>query len=602
MDKLKYIKLENEDGSYTDSIPLAVDSDHVDVNGSTLTNELNNKANISNINNLQNQINGLASGSPLVASSTSGMTDTTRIYVNTTDGNWYYYNGSSWVIGGRYQSTGIANQSIDYLKLNQMLEDTLKCDYTPINMGNITYGELVTITNNNIEKVTNNSFGYYKIQLQANNIYLLSSLRIITDAKKTYGYILVDDNDNIIEYAPLPNENTFDFNIIKPTQNCYCYLQVRQNLANVQWINLILENTFIYKLSNLESLYTDYDNVFLKNLTNDIFENKNIAYLVAGSNYLGVNVFNTYETTSRWKLHKFPMFKNLTYKLKSINYQKIVGIVITNYAGIPIYQSANAQSPSLEITEYNFKAPINGYIYICEDTQDETHYKASYYVPYNTEIINVNDKFANKIISCIGDSIVEGANNNGGYPASLQNLLPNTLIVNKGVSGSTIAFNTGRRSIAQHYNDIKPNSNIVTIGGGWNDWALATPLGTLTTTYTDEINTDTFIGALEYLFRNLINNYPNCRFIYITTHNVRNDYNNPNANNNTYTDFINATINTCKKYGIPYVDLYHQSQLNTGIDILKQFTNNNDGLHPTKEGYNKFYTPYIMERLKTLII
>ena len=42
MDRLKYIKLENEDGSYSSSIPLAVDSNHVDVNGNTLTSELNN--------------------------------------------------------------------------------------------------------------------------------------------------------------------------------------------------------------------------------------------------------------------------------------------------------------------------------------------------------------------------------------------------------------------------------------------------------------------------------------------------------------------------------------------------------------------------------
>ena len=43
MDKLKYIKLENEDGSYSDAIPLAVDGDHVDINGNTLTSELNKK-------------------------------------------------------------------------------------------------------------------------------------------------------------------------------------------------------------------------------------------------------------------------------------------------------------------------------------------------------------------------------------------------------------------------------------------------------------------------------------------------------------------------------------------------------------------------------
>lgn len=42
MDKLKYVKLENEDGSYSDSIPLSVDSDYVDVGGNTLEEILGN--------------------------------------------------------------------------------------------------------------------------------------------------------------------------------------------------------------------------------------------------------------------------------------------------------------------------------------------------------------------------------------------------------------------------------------------------------------------------------------------------------------------------------------------------------------------------------
>lgn len=121
MDKLKYIKLENEDGSYSSSIPLAVDSDYVDVNGTTLTNELNSKANIvsvnSSVNNLQSQINGLASGSPLIASSVSEMVDTTHVYVNTTDGHWYWYNGNSWVDGGIYQATGVSRTDTEIEKI-----------------------------------------------------------------------------------------------------------------------------------------------------------------------------------------------------------------------------------------------------------------------------------------------------------------------------------------------------------------------------------------------------------------------------------------------------------------------------------------------------
>ena len=64
----------------------------------------------------KSEVAGLANGSPLVASSVSGMTDTTRIYVNTTDGYWYYYNGSSWAQGGVYQSSGLEDGSVTPVK------------------------------------------------------------------------------------------------------------------------------------------------------------------------------------------------------------------------------------------------------------------------------------------------------------------------------------------------------------------------------------------------------------------------------------------------------------------------------------------------------
>ena len=51
------------------------------------------------------QLSSLTSATPLGASSMSDMTDTTRIYVLTTDGHWYWYDGTSWVDGGVYQAT-----------------------------------------------------------------------------------------------------------------------------------------------------------------------------------------------------------------------------------------------------------------------------------------------------------------------------------------------------------------------------------------------------------------------------------------------------------------------------------------------------------------
>ena len=75
-------------------------------------------------NHLQTQINEVASGSPLVAASTSEMTDTSRVYVNTTDGKWYYYDGDSWEIGGTYQATGLADGSVGYYNLRGLLKES----------------------------------------------------------------------------------------------------------------------------------------------------------------------------------------------------------------------------------------------------------------------------------------------------------------------------------------------------------------------------------------------------------------------------------------------------------------------------------------------
>ena len=67
----------------------------------TINQRLNNLD--SKVGRLQTTVNGMSGGAPPTASSTSGMNpEVSPIYVNTTDGNWYYYNGSAWQIGGVY--------------------------------------------------------------------------------------------------------------------------------------------------------------------------------------------------------------------------------------------------------------------------------------------------------------------------------------------------------------------------------------------------------------------------------------------------------------------------------------------------------------------
>lgn len=126
MDKLKYIKLENPDGSYSESIPLSVDGNYIDINGDSLIEKLAEKASLSSVEAIQNKIIGLENGSPLVANSINEMTDISRTYVNTMDGNWYYYDGQNWVPGGIYQSTALDNKQITPDKLNNLNTYNLK--------------------------------------------------------------------------------------------------------------------------------------------------------------------------------------------------------------------------------------------------------------------------------------------------------------------------------------------------------------------------------------------------------------------------------------------------------------------------------------------
>ena len=53
---------------------------------------------------LESVIQGIAGSAPGVVTSISDMTDTGRIYILTTDDNWYYYDGTAWTAGGTYGS------------------------------------------------------------------------------------------------------------------------------------------------------------------------------------------------------------------------------------------------------------------------------------------------------------------------------------------------------------------------------------------------------------------------------------------------------------------------------------------------------------------
>lgn len=150
----------------------------------------------SDINALSSQITSLASGSPLVASSTSGMTDTTRTYVNTSDGNWYYYNGTNWVQGGVYQAIGIDDGSINFYKFDEKTQKDLTIKKTETNIIDPTTKSLNAWRWNGTE-VYVGSFGYKHAVI---NVTKGEKYHIKGGANPYYPlYIYTDNEGNLIE-------------------------------------------------------------------------------------------------------------------------------------------------------------------------------------------------------------------------------------------------------------------------------------------------------------------------------------------------------------------------------------------------------------------
>lgn len=126
---------------------------------------------------LQSQIDGLASGSPLVASSIAGMTDTSRVYVNTADGYWYYWDGDSWSQGGVYQATVIPNQSVTPNKVAFSKRTANLIDVADVN---------------NINCIIDAENGVYKLITNAN----CTTLYVPITAGKTYTFIRQNKSAN----------------------------------------------------------------------------------------------------------------------------------------------------------------------------------------------------------------------------------------------------------------------------------------------------------------------------------------------------------------------------------------------------------------------
>lgn len=195
-------------------------------------------------------------------------------------------------------------------------------------------------------------------------------------------------------------------------------------------------------------------------------------------------------------------------------------------------------------------------------------------------------RFYNLKMNCLGDSITygyipdSGAQMQNPYPSILKDLLGLAGCRNYGISGSTLAVNSGNyQPMCTRYASMSDDADIVLVFGGTNDYGRAVYTPTLGT-INDSVNT-TVYGALNILCDGLITKYPKA-FIFLCTPLKRADKTGANGGGYTLEDVANAIREVGLKFGIPVLDLDAKGGFYISNSTFRAQYGGNDKLHPNQ--------------------
>ena len=571
----------SEDGTLTNLI-----KNYVDPIYQAYEDEINQE-----ISDLSQQIQSVASGSPIPVNSVNQMVDTDRLYLLTTSGYVYYYNGTEWVEGFLYQATDINENSVTLLNLDENLQSNFNTMFgDKIDLGTSTQGYATDDGSGNLQISTNSSYEYFIYPFTNLGIYEFTGM----NQSAACGLLLVDSNNKIL-YNSNPSE----------TQSSSITGTYKMFSINKSGIT-----AYISKAVSTSRIYVaEYPTLRkLNNIYNNLKIDKNVKLIQTLEGTYSTSqptILLKYATNSSFTCYIYSCERGKKYKLSGYNMYSARAFSITNSKGNVIYASSSESYNSPTYAEYEFTATENGFIVISQYLNN----------PYTIEVLydaielDTTNKFINMKIGADGDSISAGVNSNLSYITQIAND-NNCTIQNLSVGGGTIATGTyadetPRHWICESVDNLDQDCDIIMLSGGVNDYWQKVPMGVITDDYTSVVDNSTFIGALEYMCRSVLNNFKTQKIVFVTYHKINNIYNTYNSSvgeRHTFKDYLDAIYDVMNKYSIPVIDINKNGRFNTALDYYKNnYTNNSDGVHPTTNGYRLFYNQIIINELNNLL-
>lgn len=580
------------------------------------------------VQSINNKVNSIASGSPAGVYETledlkSNNPNHSKIYLVKENNKWYYWNDSlsQWSNGGTYLSNEITKNSVSYDDFVENLQNSFDSTYDDMNfLDYLTRG--IYYSKNYLEVIaTSNYICGYKIPVNPNDTYLIVNNlppTIFVPSSLVYG--ITDSENNNIEMVKTNTSQASYKNIVTIPSNG-AYLYVNNYFPNIQVEFYILKiknykpsekvtiNDLDEKLTSIFTPeYSDVSNELVDLLTDYYFQgienpipqtNYNVKQLnvVPGEKYI-INVWKFYGNN--------PVFittKDMTHEITANN----ITYTINNCISVLNNTEINTGDLQFEFTvpDYCNKIYIN--------THKTHNTKIQKLINYS---LNIKDDFSieknplnNKTIAFIGDSITYGAGDrpnpetysSTGWVSRIRNYNPLATVLGFGAGGTTIAVREGRTdSIVERIQNLyttNPTLNYIIIQGGVNDCYSNVPLGEMTNSYSNNFDDTTFAGALEKIFYFAQNNWQLQNIGYIVTFKVPSAQSMPDQK---FTNYMNLAKEICKKWSVPFIDLFNDSDLNYYIpDIRNNYSQNQDGLHPNGQAYD-LISPKINHWLKSL--
>lgn len=212
-----------------------------------------------------------------------------------------------------------------------------------------------------------------------------------------------------------------------------------------------------------------------------------------------------------------------------------------------------------------------------------------------------------KILS-FGDSIMHGDGNKYVGISDLIAQKYKMTAADYSVGGATFGAVSNRVQICDQILDaISKNetADVILINGGTNDMRKCRP-GEISDDFEYESHgRSDFASGMEYALGIIKDNFPNVPVLYVRAHNM---VFSPEVNE-IY--FGNMELEICKKWSIPYADVFSDTDFNTHNTELKNkytacLSNSRkgvgDSVHPNRIGYYKYYVPLTVDKLADLNI